>query len=126
MDKHGLTEKATREVKESKDPKENEKAKKAALELVKDPEAFLADFLAAFDSIGGVKDENKVKEKLTDVKTDGDKATGTIVRTFKGKDDKEVEVKEEVRFVKVDGSWRMIPQLMGEEAKDKDKKDEKK
>jgi len=123
LDKHGLTEKATKEVKKSKDPKEHEKAKKAVLKQVKDPEAFLVDLLVAFDSLGGLKDKNKTKEKLSDVKIDGDKATAVIVRTIKTKDDKEMERKEKVQFVKVDGSWRMIPQLKPDEDKE-DKKDD--
>jgi len=130
MDKHGLTEKATKDVKKSKDVKEHEKAKKAVLKLVKDPEAFLVDLLTAFDSLGGLKDKNKAKEKLTNVKYDDDKtkATAVIVRTYKDKDEKEVERKEKVSFVKIDGGWRMVPQLKAEEESSGDdkKKDDKK
>jgi len=123
LDRHGLTPKATKEIRKGKDGEENEKAKKAVLKLVKDPEKFLADVLAAFDKLSGPNKE-KTKDKLTDVKIDGDKATGVIVTTRKGKDDNDVERKEKVQFVKVGGGWRMIPSFGGdggEKQGDKDK-----
>ena len=117
LDKHGLTEKATKDVKFAETPKENKQIRKALDELIKKPEAFLADMLAASDFIGGDKD--KPKSKLTGVKIDGDKATGVVVTEGK---DKGKERKEPVKFVKVNGGWRIL--LRGDDEKEsKDKAD---
>jgi hypothetical protein len=45
-----------------------------------------------------------VRPKLTEVKIDGDKATGVPVLTIDGK-----EQKGSVEFVKVGDGWRIIP-----------------
>jgi hypothetical protein len=124
MDRHGLTQKATKDVTKSKDAREQEKARKAVLELIKNPETFLVDLYAALDKLEGKpKEQPRPREKLTDVKIDGDKATATIVTTT-GKGKKETQNKEPVKFEKINGSWRMIPDFKPPEApKDKDKKD---
>ena len=51
LDKHGLTEKATKDVKIGKTPKEQKAAGKALVKLVKDPGAFLGELLLANDKI---------------------------------------------------------------------------
>jgi hypothetical protein len=117
LDKHGLTEKATKDVRFADTPKENKQVRKTLDELIKKPEAFLAEMLAVSDFLGGDKDK---KSKLTDVKIDGDKATGTVVTEGK---DKGKERKEPVGFVKINGGWRILLSSEGDgkESKDKDK-----
>lgn len=109
MDKHGLTRKALADVKDSKDKKEMEKARKIVQPLLKDPEAFFVEFLTEFGKIVGA--EAKGTQKLTDLKIDGDKAKGTAVTTTSMKDKKDKVKKEPIEFVKIDGSWRIIPAL---------------
>jgi hypothetical protein len=122
LDKHGLTEKATKDVKVGKTPKEQKEAIKSLLALVKDPEGFTVEIFTAFDKIGGSGEKKEANvPKLTEVKIDGDKATGIVVS--KGKE-KGKEDKEPVSFVKIKGSWRIIPPMDGAE-EPKDKKDEK-
>jgi len=118
LDKHGLTEKATKDVKKSKDAKEREKSKKVIEGLVKDHEAFLADMLSALDKLGG---NPKTEDKLTELKVDGDKATGVVVSTYDEKLKKKPK-KEPVSFVKINDSWRIIPSMKEEDdEKPKDK-----
>jgi len=121
MDKHGLTEKATKDL-ERKNLTLTPKGQAAALKLLKDPAAFAGDYLSVMDKIDPVPEEAAPKEKLTDVKIDGDRATGTAVATVrvKGKD-KEIENKRPVEFAKVDGGWRIAPARDAEAPKDKKK-----
>jgi len=129
LDKHGLTEEAVAKVKKDTE-KDQDKAHKAVLDLIKDPTAFLVEFATEAHKAGVFgKPAGKVEKKLTDVKIDGDKATATEVttRTIKGKDkdeDKKVEQKEPVTFVKVDGSWLIDEEgnLPTGKKKDRDKK----
>jgi hypothetical protein len=128
MDKHGVTTKVLRDVKKSKDKKEIEKSKKAVSPAIKDPEAFIVDLLTTFDKLGLGGEKPKSTEKLTNLKVDGDKAEGTLVRTTVGKDKKEKVKKEPVKFVKISGSWRIIPSMdldddEGKEEKKEEKKD---
>jgi len=120
LDKHGLTEKATpKEVKKTKDAKEYVAAKKAALGVIKDPTAFLVEMAAALHKISP---NEKTKDKLTEVKIDGDKASGVVVTTYEDK--KKKDKKDPVRFVRIDGSWRIIPSMAFEaDGGTKDKKD---
>jgi hypothetical protein len=103
LDKHGVTEKAAKDLKESKNPKENEKARKAALDLIDDPVAFLIDLLEAMKKLDG---GSKGKDRVTDVKITAETATGTSVSTSKGR-----EKREPVTFVLLDGGWRLIPHM---------------
>jgi len=128
LDKHGLTEKATKDLETDEKGTLTTKGRGAALKLVKDPVAFLSDMLAATDKLDTrPKDKDEPKPKLTDVKIDGDKATGTVIETIrikqKDKDDKVQEEKHPVRFEKVDGGWRLDPSP--DEKKDKEAKDKK-
>jgi len=123
MDKHGVTVKVLEKVKKSKDKKEMEKSKKAVLAVIKDPEAFIVDVMTAVDKLGFGGEKAKTKEELKDLKIDGDKAKGTLVRTTKF-EDKESVKKEPIEFVKINGSWRVIPTFDLDEGDEK--KDEKK
>src|SRR5262245_55215398 len=108
FDKHGLTAKVTKEL-DSKDAREKEKAKQAVLAALKDPEAFLVELFTAASKTGLEKYDpsGPATLKLTKVKIRGDKATGVVVRTTKGKDDKEKVEIEPANFVKVGGGWRI-------------------
>lgn len=121
MESHDLTTKVLAEVKNSKDPKEREKSKKAILAAVKDPERFAAEMLTALARLPrGQKPTSKV-ELGKDLKIDGDNARGTLVRTLK--DSKETVTREPVEFVKIDGGWRIVPAMdfdRSEKSKDKD------
>jgi hypothetical protein len=121
LDRHGLTAKATKDVKKGKDQKERQKVGKAVLALIKDPEAFLVDFYEAMEKLENLsKEKDNATEKLTDVKIDGDRATATLVRTVKGRDkEKDVVDKEPVEFVKVAGGWRMVRHFGPDAPKDK-------
>jgi len=128
LDKHGVTVKVLKEVKKSKDPKEMEKSKKVVSAAIKDHEAFFVDVMAAFDKLGFGGEKPKTKEELKDLKIDGDKAKGTVVRTTTTKDKKEKVKKEPVEFVKINDSWRIIPTFdLGDDddEKPKDKDEEK-
>jgi hypothetical protein len=111
LDRHGLTEKVTKDVSSPDD------AKKVIAKAVKDLEGFLIDMAEASDKVDDKPKEKRPKPKLTGVKIDGDKATGTAVTEGK---DKGKERKDPVAFVKVKGSWRIDPFA---ERDDKDKKD---
>jgi hypothetical protein len=109
LDKHGLTNKALKEVKKSKDKKEMEKSRKIVTDALKDQDAFLVDVLTAMRKLGF---DEKTKYELTDVKIDGDKAKGTVVKTTPtfSKDKKKEKVKKEpIEFVKSGGSWQIVP-----------------
>jgi len=126
LDKHGLTAKATKDVKLGKTPAEHEKAQATLLPLIKDKAAFLVDYQDALDKDRPkIKDDEELKAKLTKVKIDGDKATGAVVVAFPDKDkkDKAKEVEEPVEFVKVGDGWKIIPNPKKKEDKDKGKKD---
>jgi hypothetical protein len=100
LDKHGLTEKAAEDVCRDKTQKE---AVKALAALIKNPEAFLVETGVAMDKIDGTeKDDRWKKSKLTEVKIEGDKATGVVTDGVDKEDDKLT-----FSFVKVGGSWRI-------------------
>jgi hypothetical protein len=124
LDKHGLTVKATKDVKVST-TEEREKARKTILPLIKDKSAFLVDYQEALD-----KDRPKVKEedfkaKLAELKIDGDKATAVLVVLLNVKDKKdktkESEQKDPVEFVKVGGGWKINPSPKKKKDEPKDK-----
>lgn len=106
MDKHGLTEKATKGV--TWDSEANEKqraaARKAALKPVKDSEAFLAEAWATLDKLGLPAADTYTSGSLKDVKADGERASGTATVTSQGR-----QLDETVTFVKVGGGWRLSP-----------------
>jgi hypothetical protein len=112
LDKHGLTEKATKGITGLETGKKRIAARSTLIGLVKDHAAFVADYeiaLAAVTDKGRPREKDKAKQtevrpKLTEVKIDGDKATGVPVLTIDGK-----EKKGSVDFVKVGDGWRIIP-----------------
>jgi len=111
MDRHGLTLKAAQGVKKHLDAKENDKAKKAVLAVVKDPESFLIDVNEALSKVVDAQEKPAARQKLTELKVEGDKATATVVRTTRGLGGKETQAKVRVSFVKTDGGWRIVPPL---------------
>lgn len=121
LESHGLTKEATKDVTKGKDAKEREKVAKAVLAVVKDPEKFLVDFYGAMEQLKNLtKEKDNATEKLTGVKIKDDKGTAKLVRTIKGGDKaKDVVTEEDVEFVKVEGSWRMIRHFGPEASKDK-------
>jgi hypothetical protein len=114
LDKHGLSEKATKDVKYGGSAKEKKQVSKMLDELIKKPEAFLAEMLAASDGLRSGKRAEGTK--LTGVKIDGDKAVGVAVNKYEGK-----EYKEAITFVKVGGGWRILLPNEDEEKESKDK-----
>jgi hypothetical protein len=104
LGKHGLTEKTTRDIQYNPGGEGVEKAVRALLALIKNPPAFIFDYLTAQDKIMGVRYPSTVKDKprLTLVKIDGDRARGTFVSTVAGK-----EEEHPVEFVKIDGGWKI-------------------
>jgi hypothetical protein len=114
LDKHGLTEKATRDLDRERSGL-TKKGRQAAVKLLADPAAFTADFLTAMHKIDpklGRKDEKK--PKLVDVKIDGDKATAKLIEYHrskpKDKDKGELEERKiAVTFEKINGGWRIDP-----------------
>jgi hypothetical protein len=122
LNKHGLTAKATKDVKLGKDPSPAElaKAHAAVLPLLKDKAGFIVDYQNARDTELPKAKEDDLKAKLRDVKINGDKATGTMVVTISVKEEK----KDPVEFVKVGGGWKIVPYpKKKDEGKDKEKKD---
>lgn len=118
LDKHGLTESATKGVKLGLRPTaaESEKARAALVKEVKDVRGFLADYQGALDKDSPRAKEEELKVRLTEVKVEGDKATGVGVAKYmaraKDKDKvKEVEVEDRklFDFVKEGGGWKIVP-----------------
>jgi len=114
MKKHGLTEKATEDVKvEEFNPvnmKLPENARQALRKLIKKPVPFMADLVTAQEKAeknglggGGLQ---KQKTTLEDLKVKGNKATGTIVTSTGG-----FKMKQKVEFVKSEAGWKMIPAM---------------
>lgn len=101
FEKHGLTEDMMKE-KEGEEPPENpEDAKAEMLKMVKDRAGFAADMLAAMAESEG-EAMLTADAKLTDVKIDGDKATGKISMTKDGEEDS-----KPIEFRKEGGGWKI-------------------
>jgi hypothetical protein len=114
LDKHGLTEKATKDLL-PKTSRPTKKEREALLKLVKKPEQFVVDNLTAqAKSDPGPKPKDGPKPTLADVKIDGDKATANVVTTINVPDDKDKagkrEIKQPMKFEKINGGWRFNPQ----------------
>jgi len=125
LDKHGLTAEAYEKLRKDagKDAKKFEKGLDA---LIKDPAAFVVDVAKGMKKVEAFSRNDKAERKLSDVKIDGDKASGTLTRTTttKTKDKDKENVKTNVRkstitFEKVDGSWRIDDEDKKEEKMDK-------
>jgi hypothetical protein len=92
LDKHG--------VKRGKDKKIDMK-KKDAFDGIKDKPALVADLFAFSDEHGSGKSSNKGVGEMKEIKTEGDRATVSVVKKDKdGKEEPDVCV-----FLKEDGRW---------------------
>jgi hypothetical protein len=116
LDKHGLTAKATKDLRPKTTFRPTKKEREALLKLVKKPEQFVVDYMTAQAKAETTpRPKDAPKPKLADVKIDGDKATANVVVTFsspakdKDKDEKR-EIKQPIKFEKIDGGWRVNPQ----------------
>jgi len=125
MDKHGLTKATTKDLR-IKGLRLTKEDRAAILKIVKDPAAFAAAYLTAQQKTFEGRDKDETKPALKDVKIDGDKASGSIVVTFKVKDKGEdVERRQPVTFSKVKGGWLIEPEKEKDAPsppKDKEKK----
>jgi hypothetical protein len=108
LDRHGLTVKAWAKI-EKEAGGDPAKAAKALEAVVKDHAAFLVDALKLLKKGGFSLREiaGEGERKLTDVKVDGDRATGTVVVTWTDREKRKRERKETVTFAKVGGGWRI-------------------
>jgi hypothetical protein len=113
LDKHGLTEKATKDFKADFNVmKMPEKTRLGLRKLIKKPVALMIDMSAAQEKVqknGGLgfhAQVEKPKTTLSDLKTKGNKASGTIVMSGNG-----FEMKQAVEFVKLSVGWKMVPSL---------------
>jgi len=106
LDKHGLTEKAVKDVQLGDDPKTVEKSREKLKKLIKKPADFAVDYMTAQDKVGAGERPGESKIKLTGVKINGDKATGTMSIDFGGSSDTILPVE----FVKINGGWKFIPE----------------
>lgn len=105
MDRHGLTDKATRDIKTD----DQEAAVKALSKLIKKPTAFAVDLTAALFKMmeaqpGAAAKLAEVKYKLEGLEISGDRATASAVASLDGN-----EFKQRVKFVKVRGGWKLLP-----------------
>jgi hypothetical protein len=121
LDKHGLTEKATKDLRPA-NFRATKEQREGLRKLIKDPEAFVVEFMTAQAKAEPRPPEGKddPKPKLADVKTDGDKGTGNVVVTLKAGNESK-EIKQPVLFRKVNDGWRIDPQPEKEEQAPKGK-----
>lgn len=122
LDKHGLKAEATKKIKAS----DSQEAEDALVKLLDDPAAFLIEYQEALDRANPSKTkEPEEKMTLSDVKIDGDKATGTVTLGTKERPEK-----RPVAFAKVGEGWKLDPSpesdkdkkpAKDQKAKDKDK-----
>jgi hypothetical protein len=106
LDRHGLTETATKDIQTGDDPKIARKSRLALRRLIKNHAAFAAEYLAAQDKLGGGERPAEKKVKLADLMRDGNKATATMVIDFGGSKD----IRQPIEFVKIGGGWKLIPE----------------
>jgi hypothetical protein len=103
MDRHGLTEKATAGVLVEVNPAADAVARQRLAKMVKKPEAFLVEMMAARDRASKGR-MGVTTGKLSDVKTDGDRAAGVVTTEQGGK-----TLRQKISFVKKANGWRIIP-----------------
>lgn len=116
LHKHGLTVAATKDIKAGTTPQERARAKSAVLEHIKDPAAFIADYLSAADRAPLSGQGKAAVPKLADVKIDGGKAVGKL-----DLDRADREQTPFVGFVKIGKSWRLAPTLKKLPQKDRER-----
>jgi hypothetical protein len=113
--KHGVTDEVLQQLEEDlkgkgvdpKDPDALTKIMKKVIAPVKDRRAFLADLMAAMEKLpGGMKKQDLGAAELKDLKVEDDRATGVLVSTEGG-----AEQRTAVVFRRQGGGWRMeMPQ----------------
>jgi hypothetical protein len=108
FDKHGLTEGVLKKLEGEANPMEDPaKAIAALVKPIKDRDAFLGDMMKALNSLGQGKASDDMPftkdAKLSDVKIDGDKATGKVAFKTKKGDEKS----EDIEFKKEGGGWKI-------------------
>lgn len=102
MAKHGLTDAFLAKINDDKSAKSPEERMKTMVEPINDHGQFIADMMAALAEVGD-KDEQGPFTKdatLTNVKIDGDAASGTIETSHGGN-----KQSEPIAFKKVGGRW---------------------
>jgi hypothetical protein len=106
MSKHGITARATRDIRRPRDAEEAAKARRTLAELIKKPAAFAVEYLNALKKAGLVKKlpPPMPPGELRDVKIDGERATGSFI--LKIGDQQRIQT---LRFARIEGSWKLIP-----------------
>jgi hypothetical protein len=109
MKKHGLTEehqqKLSKGMFDTKGGSQDIQSIRQAIAPIKDKPGFVGDIMAAMKKFGNKQGDQQPQQfagTLKDVKIDGDKATGTVVRTVAGK-----EISQPMEFRKVGGGWKI-------------------
>lgn len=106
MEKHGLTEDSMAEISIDLNVSKEEQKKEMLklVEPIEDRDAFVAELIPVLLETGEESDPKPIEQdaKLTDLKTEGDTATATVVQTREGK-----EKKGPIAFKKVDGEWKI-------------------
>lgn len=109
-DKHGLKYEVTKQLKvDLDDPRQRSDVERALQSMIKDPVAFYVEIKAAVAKttyFGPPPKAPPVEARLTEVKIDGDSATGVIVIKDQGQ-----EFKQPVQFVKEAGGWKLGPEV---------------
>jgi hypothetical protein len=99
--KHGMSEAQLAHL--GKDMSPDIQSMRKVIEPIKDKPGFVADVLGALKKLGNKEGTpQQFSGTLTDLKVNGDKATGTVVRNVAGK-----ETKEPVEFKKVGSGWKI-------------------
>jgi hypothetical protein len=107
LQKHGLTEKATKKIMRESFSTDRDKAMRALAGLIKDPAAFAAEFMPAMEKFAGPPpSKEKPTARLTDIKIDGDRAKGTLVVSDG------FSRKQPIQFARVSGGWRIVFRLI--------------
>lgn len=110
--KHGVTGKAVSKFLSSTE-KDAGKLFRAAAELIKNPDYFFDDYAAAMKKAYGktyqmsflaqaISDDTHAELSLTDLKVNGDKASGRVIYEIDGK-----KTKTTIHFVKAGSSWKI-------------------
>src|SRR5262249_31420332 len=110
LDRHGLTADATKDVKRTFDPKEQEKQEEKLAAMIKGPPGLWVELKTAFKKVPDLTSDGPSSElagKVENIKIDGDMASGTVVPA----DARPGAAPQPIVFVKVGGEWRFAPDL---------------
>jgi hypothetical protein len=107
--RHGLTAKAVSGITVyPADAASMQKARAALGKLIKKPEAFAVEMMAAQEKYGEATGTTTTpRSTLESVKVEGKKASGTLLSAYCGA----FRVKYQISFVKDPNGWRMLPVL---------------